>query len=327
MPVSTSTSSSNFTVTGQQAIDQAAANKKAQAIGKQTTDKGTLIVRSTDNQLDGTSFLKIMIAQMKNLDPTANQDNTAYVTQMAQMTTMQQMNDLNKTMSAYSYQSLLGKGVTVDIPDMDGNLYTGIVRGVSKENNAWYLSVDVKENGKIVSKVFDASKLKSVLGISDSTNSNMLINSDFMAASNLASNKENKVVILNTDSKGTQSIVKGTVKSAYLDNGIVKVRVAEFDSAGNESTNTTDYPYSYIVKAGNLTDKDMDVKLEDYVTTNSTSASTTIDPNDPNYNKEAMLQRLASSTTDVKASSNNDFSTETINDQAKKAQEISDSSR
>jgi flagellar basal-body rod modification protein FlgD len=260
-------------ITGQKAVDDAAAAKRAKTYGKQTTDRGTLIQRSRDNDLDGSSFLKIMVAEMKNIDPSSSQDNTAYVTQMAQMTTMQQMSDLNKTMSAYSYQALLGKGVTVGVADTDGYDYTGIVKGVSRMNNTWYLSVDVKESGKIVSKVFEASTLKSVLGTTENTSASMLVNSDFMAASSLASNKDNKVVILNTDSKGTQSVVKGTVKSAFLDNGVVKMRVATYDSDGKESTTTTDYPYSSIVKAGNLTDEDMNVTLEDYIQNSDLTAA------------------------------------------------------
>lgn len=314
----------SLAVSGQDAVYQAAANKKAQTVGKQTTDRGTLITRSAGGELDSTSFLRIMVAEMKNVDPSSSsgQDNTQYVTQMAQLTTMQQMNDLNKTMSAYSYQALIGKGVTVDVADTDGKPYTGIVRGVSKQKNNWYLSMDVKENGKIVNKIFDASTLKSVLGVSDSTNASMLINSDFMAASNLASSKDNKVVILDTDSNGTKSIVKGTVKSAYLDNGQVKIRVSTFDANGNESSTTTDYPYASIIKAGNLTDKDMNVKLEDYVTDDAPSTTNAAtDPNSSSYDKNAVIGNLANSKTEVKGSSQ-DYSSETITDQLKKAQEI-----
>lgn len=314
----------SLTKSGQQAVTQAAANKSAQTVGKQTTDRGTLITRSAGGELDSTAFLKIMVAEMKNLDPSSSssQDNTQYVTQMAQLTTMQQMNDLNKTMSASSYQSLLGKGVTVDVADTDGKPYTGIVRGVSKQYNNWYLSMDVKENGKIVNKIFDASTLKSVLGVSDNTNASMLVNSDFMAASNLASSKDNKVVILATDSNGTKSIVKGTVKSAYLDNGQVKIRVATLDANGNESSTTTDYPYASIIKAGNLTDEDMDVKLEDYVPADTSSTTNAAeDPNSSSYDKTAAIDNLANSKTEVKGSSQ-DYSSETIPDELKKAQDI-----
>lgn len=306
--------------TGKQAVEQAASNKKAQTIGKQTTSRGTLITKS-NNEFDKNSFLKIMTAELSNMDPSTSQDNTQYVTQMAQMTTMEQMNNLNNTMTTYSYQGLLGKGVTVDVADLNGEDYTGIVKGVSKENNNWYLTVDVKEKGQIVSKMFDASTLKSVLGGSNTTNSNMLVNSDFMAASNLASNKDSKVVILNTDSTGTKSIVKGTVKSAFLDNGTVKVRVATYDSDGKEST-TKDYPYSYIVKAGNLTDADMNVKVSDYVTSATSTANSSSDPNSSNYDKKAAETTLANSKTPVKASSSDALTSDTINNQIKKLEEI-----
>lgn len=311
----------SLVTTGQQALDLAAATKKAQTIGKQTTDRGTLITKS-NGEFDKNSFLQIMMAELKNMDPSTSQDNTQYVTQMAQMTAMEQMNNLNNTMTTYSYQGLLGKGVTVDVQDLNGDDYTGIVRGVSKENNNWYLSVDVKENGKVVNKIFDASKLKSVLGASDTTNSNMLVNSDFMAASNLASSKDNKVVILNTDSSGAKTIIKGTVKSAFIDNGSVKVRVATFDSDGNESATTTDYPYSHIVKAGSLTDADMNVTVDDYTTSTTSTTNSSLDPTSSSYDKASALSALANSTTSVSASSQNTVSSENITDQLSKAQEV-----
>ena len=146
-----------------------------------TTDRGTPIVNSNNSGFDKNSFLKILSAQLSNLDPSANQDSTAYVTQMSQFAAMEQMYNLNDTMSTFAYQQLIGKGVTVDVADSNGNAYTGIVRGVSKDTTGTYLSVEVNENGKNVYKVFDVRKLVSVLGVPDDTNSNMLVNSDFLA--------------------------------------------------------------------------------------------------------------------------------------------------
>lgn len=55
-----------------------------------TTSRGTKITTS-DQSFDKNSFLKILSAQLSNLDPSSNQDSTAYVTQMAQFASMEQM--------------------------------------------------------------------------------------------------------------------------------------------------------------------------------------------------------------------------------------------
>lgn len=240
-----------------------ASNKTTATLG--TTDRGTPIVNANNSGFDKNSFLKILSAQLSNLDPTSNQDSTAYVTQMSQFAAMEQMYNLNDTMSTFAYQQLIGKGVTVDVADSDGNAYTGIVRGVSKDITGTYLSVEVNENGKNVYKVFDVRKLISVLGVPDDTNSNMLVNSDFLAASNLAADENNKVVIGDYDEDGNVTVIKGTIKSTFIDNGVVKVRVDVFDESGKPTGTIKVYPYGQIYKAGDLTDEDMDVKPEDIV--------------------------------------------------------------
>lgn len=310
--------------TGQQAIDQAAAIKKAKTVGKQTTDRGTLITKS-NGEMTKNSFLTIMVAQMKNQDPTQTQDSSALVTQMAQMSSMEQMSNLNDTMTTNAYQGLTGKGVTVDVADTNGNPYTGIVKGVTKENGEYYLSLEVNENGTNKYKVFDASKLKSVLATTDYTNSNMLINSDFMSASLLASDVNNKAVIVNTDATGTKTIVKGTVKSTYIDNGVVKVKVSTFDADGKASTETTDYPYSSVLKAGNLTTKDMDVTVKDLEDTTAVSTlDPRLDPTSKDYDPSARYNILNNSKTQIKTSSslNNSSSSDSIESEIQKLNAI-----
>ncbi|WP_315068446.1 flagellar hook capping FlgD N-terminal domain-containing protein [uncultured Clostridium sp.] len=326
MAIDGTVTGSGNVITGQEAKYQAAANKKAQTVGQQTTDRGTLITKS-NNEMNKDSFLRILVAEMGHQDPTQNQDPTVMVTQMAQLTSMEQMSNLNDTMTTNAYEGLVGKGVTVDVADNNGDDYTGIVRGASKQDNTWYLTLEVNENGKSTFKVFQASKLKSVLDSSDYTNRNMLINSDFMAASSLASDKNNKVIILTSDDKGNNSLVKGTVKSAYLDNGVVKIRVATFDSNGNESTTTTDYGYSNVVKAGDLTESDMNVKVEDYVgtSTSNNDPTTQKDPSDPTYDHAAQYDKLNNSTTEVKGSSSkmdSSASANSMQEQYEKANEV-----
>ncbi|MGN2369726.1 flagellar hook assembly protein FlgD [Clostridium cagae] len=226
--------------------------------GKMTTDRGTKITKS-GQEFDKNSFLKLLSAQLSNLDPTSDQDSTAYVTQMAQFAAMEQMYNLNDTMATFAHQQLVGKGATMNVVNADGQYYTGIIRGVSKDNYGTYVSMEVYENGKNIHKVFDVKNIQTILDIPEQ-NGNMSINSDFLAASAL---KDQKVVISTYDKDGKNIITKGTVKSAFIDMGVVKIRVETDKLDENGKPIIEDHEYSNIIKAGDLTDKDMDVKPEE----------------------------------------------------------------
>lgn len=248
----------------------ASASKKTTATAA-TTDRGTKIVSGSEG-FDKNSFLKLLSAQLSNLDPTADQDSTAYVTQMAQFSAMEQMYNLNETMSTFAYQQLIGKGVTMDVADSDGNAYTGIVRGVSKDASGTYLAVEVYENGANTIKVFDVKKLVSVLESQDTSNATTALSSSFLTASALAKDNQ-KVVIQDIDDNDKVTIVKGKVKSAFIDNAIVKIRVEILGEDGQPTGEVKVYPYSSILKAGDLTDEDMDVKVEENDTSTETEGS------------------------------------------------------
>lgn len=223
-----------------------------------TTDRGTKIVPRNQNggAMDKNAFLKILAAQLSNLDPTQNQDSSAYVSQMAQFASMEQMQNLNTTMTDSAYQQLVGKTVITNEKD-DNNVYLqGYVAEVLKKPNGTYLSVFV--NGKL--KEVSASN---IIGVADSTDGNLLannksaINSAFMAASALASGNKN-VVVAEYDKDGNAILTKGKVIGAFIDtvNGAkVKVKVNSVDKGGNSTTKT--YNYEDIVRAGDITEEEM----------------------------------------------------------------------
>ncbi|OSA98943.1 UNVERIFIED_ORG: flagellar biosynthesis protein FlgD [Clostridium botulinum] len=243
---------------GKTDANNAVNNKNKSTQGKMTTDRGTPISKS-GQEFDKNSFLKLLSAQLSNLDPTSDQDSTAYVTQMAQFAAMEQMYNLNDTMSTFAHQQLVGKGATMDIINADGEYYTGIIRGVSKDNYGTYVSMEVYENGKNIYKVFDVKNIQTILDIPEQ-NGNISVNSDFLAASAL---KDKKVVISTYDKDGKNIITKGTVKSAFIDMGVVKIRVETDKLDEDGKPIIEDHEYSNIIKAGDLTDEDMDVKPEE----------------------------------------------------------------
>ncbi|GAB6180193.1 hypothetical protein JCM14036_15120 [Desulfotomaculum defluvii] len=76
--------------------------------------------REPSKTLDKDAFLQIMIAQLRNQDPTSPMDSTQFINQMAMFTTLEQMTNLNSNMEKlYHLQelnhasSLIGKQVNL----------------------------------------------------------------------------------------------------------------------------------------------------------------------------------------------------------------------
>lgn len=266
-----STEMNTRNTSGADAVLNAKNAKAAKAAGNATTDRGTLITKS-NSEFDKNSFLKILAAQLSNLDPTSNQDSTAYVTQMAQFASMEQMNNLNTTMSDYAYQQMVGKKVIINEKYDDGTYVEGYVNEVIKKSGGTFYKVliDGKE---------EEIDVKNIIGTVETTDSNTnannraALNSDFLAASALA-DKEQNVVIASVNDSGKTVLVKGKVTGAYIDTvsgAVVKIKVEVLD--GDENSSTKTYNYGDIVRAGDLTENEMDVKLN--TTTSSTITSTT----------------------------------------------------
>jgi flagellar basal-body rod modification protein FlgD len=92
---------------------------------------------SSAGDVDYQSFLKLLVAQMKNQDPTNPMDSTQYVAQLAQFSTVEQSIQANKKLtellqvSAISQaNSILGRTVT----SADGAT-TGVVEQVKLATN------------------------------------------------------------------------------------------------------------------------------------------------------------------------------------------------
>lgn len=241
-----------------------------------TTANGTKILKKNDNTMDKNSFLKILSAQLSNLDPTQNQDSSAYVSQMAQFASMEQMQNLNTTMSDSAYQQMIGRTVITNEKDDNGSYIEGYVTQVVKESGGTYLSMLV--NGK-EEKVAVENIIGTVQATDSNTNANSrtALNSDFLAASALA-DKQEKVVIATLDDNKKTVLVKGKITGAYIDTvsgPTVKIKVDVLDDNGKPTGETKTYDYGDIVRAGNLADDDMKVNLNSTTTSGSTSETDT----------------------------------------------------
>ncbi len=219
--------------------------------GARATDRGTRIVKQ-GQEMDKNAFLRILSAELSNMDPMGNNDSTQYVTQMAQFASMEQMTNLNTTMSSYANNSLVGKGVTLKSVDSQGVNYTGIVKSVTTNSSKTTVAVEVNENGTNTYKDFDISDVLTVLDVPDyslPSINNINGNMSFLVASSFIG----KHIELNEkDDNNTNKT--GEVLGIVKDQGVVKVRIRLHDS-----DEIQEFTYDKVIKASN---KKEDIKPE-----------------------------------------------------------------
>lgn len=206
------------------------------------TDRGTSIVEA-GGSVDKNAFLQILVAELSNLDPTADTDSTQYISQLAQFSTMEQMSNLNTTMSNSAAYNLVGKGVTVNVLDNKGVPYTGIVRGVSGSNGTSYtVSVEVYEDNQTKYIDVPMNSIQTVLDVGDSSLSalnNMNTNIAMMTASSYIGKY---VELTERKENGNNEKVTGQVMSVSRENGAINIKVKLLD--GEIKT----YDYSLVEK-------------------------------------------------------------------------------
>lgn len=102
-------------------------------------------------------FLKILMTQMTNQDPTEPLDNTQFVAQMAQFSSLEQMLNMNTNfekiatmVSSSQAENLLGRTVELDLGDTTTQ---GVVTGATRD-----LNPQIQVNGMF----YDMNKIKAV---------------------------------------------------------------------------------------------------------------------------------------------------------------------
>lgn len=137
------------------AEDQAKINMQVDAFNKQNTVNG----RTAQQSLGKDDFLKLLITQLSNQDPTSPMENTEFIAQMAQFSSLEQMTNmssefskLNSVLVSNNAVGTIGK--TVDL-DLGGAVTTGVVDAVTYGENP-----QVMVNGMY----YDMSKISAVYG-------------------------------------------------------------------------------------------------------------------------------------------------------------------
>jgi len=95
--------------------------------------------RKTSSELGKDDFLKLLITQLSNQDPTSPMEDTEFISQMAQFSSLEQMTNMSTSftkmasfLNSSEAASTLGKTVELNVGD---TTTTGIVEGATRGDN------------------------------------------------------------------------------------------------------------------------------------------------------------------------------------------------
>jgi len=104
--------------------------------------------RRVQNTLGKEDFLKLLIVQLENQDPTSPLEDKEFISQMAQFSSLEQMTEMNNTLSnlILNYKvglssSLLGKEVEI-LDSVTGELHSGLVSEITFGDKGPMISFD-----------------------------------------------------------------------------------------------------------------------------------------------------------------------------------------
>ncbi|MEJ9231120.1 flagellar hook assembly protein FlgD [Peribacillus butanolivorans] len=192
--------------------------------------------RKTGDSLGKDDFLKLLLTQLQNQDPSSPMDNTEFIAQMATFSSLEQMMNigsqideligLNQQNSLMNYNSFVGKEVTWHILDESGeNLAIeegeGIVESIQyKGDNIYFI---LEDGTKLQPANISAMKQSSTTSNS-LTNASELIgkrvtwndeeNGDLSAVVTSVSMNKGKVQIEVDDESGTKLSLEQLIKIA-----------------------------------------------------------------------------------------------------------------
>ena len=126
-----------------------------------TKSTASAMTTATNNELGKDAFLKLLIAELSNQDPTNPVEDREFISQMATFSTLEQMQNMNSTLTTmseankFSAVSYIGKAVA--FTNDDGKQVPALVNAVWFENGKTIL--DTSEGDVPLEKVEGISEL------------------------------------------------------------------------------------------------------------------------------------------------------------------------
>lgn len=145
----------NLLNTTMNASDRFAVENSVNLFNKQNEANG----RTVNNQLGKDDFLKLLITQLSNQDPTNPMENTEFIAQMAQFSSLEQMTNMNESfakmasvINSSQAANTIGKTVEVNVGD---SVARGVVEATTLGQNP-----QVLVNGMY----YDLDKINAIYG-------------------------------------------------------------------------------------------------------------------------------------------------------------------
>lgn len=137
------------------AADKSMVDQAVDFYNKQNVQNG----RKTSQELGKDDFLKLLITQLSNQDPTSPMENTEFISQMAQFSSLEQMTNMSSSfekMASYITSSeanaTLGRTVEIDIGDAT---VKGVVEGATRGNDPQVLVNGMYYSMKNISTIYN----------------------------------------------------------------------------------------------------------------------------------------------------------------------------
>jgi flagellar basal-body rod modification protein FlgD len=130
------------------------------------TNQQTELRKTGQSVLDQDAFLKILLTQLQNQDPSKPMEDKEFISQMANFSSLEQMTQMNKTLSNFidmqkdshflSHSHLIGKEIKWEqvVSDMKGessmHVQDSLVKAISFQNGKTKL---VLESGEMIDTI------------------------------------------------------------------------------------------------------------------------------------------------------------------------------